>query len=78
MKTPRVIQLAEEYCSTRPKFSGHSIEEADAFHAGYKAAQNIILEELKIVQANKTFSEFVERPCVESVLHNLLDKLGEV
>lgn len=38
MKTHKVIQLAEEYCSNRPKFSGHSIEEADAFVAGYQAA----------------------------------------
>ncbi|CAB4141294.1 hypothetical protein UFOVP410_133 [uncultured Caudovirales phage] len=40
MKTPKVILLAEEYCRNRPKFSGYSIEEADAFVAGYRAAQN--------------------------------------
>jgi len=42
MNTPRVISLAEEYCRNRPKFSGYSIEEADAFVAGYKAAHRWI------------------------------------
>lgn len=42
MNTPKVILLAEEYCRNRPKFSGYSIEEADAFVAGYKAAQQWI------------------------------------
>ena len=66
--------LAEQWCNKR---YGFSTEETDAFVAGYKAVRDAIVAELELIQANKSFSAFVENPSVESALQTLLDKIGE-
>lgn len=72
MKTPRPIKLAEEYCNKRHGFNTH---EFDAFLAGYDAVIVLIEEELKLIQANKSFSTIVQNPNLEIALQSLLDKI---
>lgn len=77
MKDPKKIcpyDLADKWCTKR---RGFATEEIDSFVAGYKAARDAIVAELELVQANKSFSAFVQNPSVESALQTLLDKMEE-
>lgn len=76
MKTPRVIELAEEYAE-----DSYEYEDAkDGFVAGYKTVRAMVVEELKLVQArHQQHPELVsvESTIIEHALKSLLDKIGE-
>lgn len=78
MKNPG--ELAEEYCIEARGFFNK--QDYSGFLAGWEAAQkrieNLVKEELELLQANSSFSKIIQRPCVESAILNILEKIGDV
>lgn len=72
MKTPRPIQLAEDYCNKRYGFNNH---EYDAFLAGYDAAKAIIEAELASIEAQVPDDQI---RAMEYVLGVVLTKMDDL
>lgn len=77
MKKPKVIELAENFFAHND-YNEFSADEV--FVIGYKTARDIVVEELKLVQArHRQHPELVsvESTIIEHALKSLLDKIGE-
>lgn len=74
MKTPKPIQLAEDYCNKRYGFNNH---EYDAFVAGFDAAKALVEAMLKSAHENKRFNDpsVVKPPSAEVILKQVLDEM---
>lgn len=74
MKRDIVGELAEQYCEKRYGFNNH---EFDAFVAGYKAARDVVEEELKLARIRRKDLVY-EELLHEHIINGLLEKMGEV